>query len=74
MTSEPKTKSTLWKDVPKNRQNFEETRRRVHAGQVGKGDRPRNLGPNFRKNYDSIDWSVGRPDSGHPASDMGHNK
>jgi len=23
---------------------------------AGKGDRPRNLGPEFRKNYDQIEW------------------
>lgn len=25
--------------------------------QNGKGDKPRNIGPKFKENYDSIDWS-----------------
>lgn len=25
--------------------------------QNGKGDRPRNVGPKFKENYDSINWS-----------------
>ena len=26
------------------------------SNQAGKGDAPRNLGPNFRENYDGINW------------------
>lgn len=40
----------------------------IHNDGAGKGDSPRNLGKNFRDNYDLIDW--GHPSQPVPPTDI----